>query len=174
MQAVTDRLEFLLEAVAEGDMRAFRAVYDLAAGRMLCVAMNILRDHQAAEDAVQEAMLRVWRNIARYDPTKGAPLAWMGVIARNAALDLAHRRRPMEELDAADTIDLATQAVEPPDARLGECLKRLPADQARAIVTMYTYGMSHSELAEKLGVPLGTVKSWVRRGTLLLKDCMGA
>jgi RNA polymerase sigma-70 factor (ECF subfamily) len=173
MQAVAERLDHLLDAVARGDMDAFRAVYDLAAGRMLAVAYNILRDNQAAEDAVQEAMLRVWRNVARYDRSKGAALAWMGVIARNAALDMLKRRRPVEELETIDTIELATPAVDPPDARLGECLKRLPPEQAHAIVTMYSYGLSHSELAEKLAVPLGTVKSWVRRGTMALRDCVG-
>ena len=133
---------------------------------------TILRDHQIAEDAVQEAFLRVWRNAGRYDRERGSPLAWMGVIARNAALDMVQLRRPFEELDVADTLDLAIAAVEPPDARLGQCLQRLPADQARAIVTMYIYGLSHSELAQHLAVPLGTAKSWIRRGTLSLKECM--
>jgi len=172
MTVNAESLETLLCLVADGDMIAFRSLYDVAAGRLLAIALKILRDQQAAEDAVQEAFLRVWRNAARYDPARGAPLAWMGVIARNAALDMAQARRPAEELDAADTIDCATAPVEPPDARLGQCLKRLPADQARAIVTMYTYGMSHSELAEHLSVPLGTVKSWIRRGTEALKECM--
>ncbi|MCW3848050.1 sigma-70 family RNA polymerase sigma factor [Sphingomonas sp. LB-2] len=172
MSRDSESLEALLREVANGDKRAFRRVYDLAGGRLLAITLKILRDRQTAEDATQEAFLRIWRNAARYDPARGAPLAWMGVIARNAALDMAQVRRPQEELDAADTIELATPAVEPPDARLGQCLKRLPSDQARAIVTMYTYGMSHSELAEHLSVPLGTVKSWVRRGTESLKECM--
>jgi RNA polymerase sigma-70 factor (ECF subfamily) len=169
-----DRLEALLAGVAGGDMAAFRQLYDRVAGRLLAIAMNILRDSQAAEDATQEALVRIWRNAARYDAAKGSPLAWMSVIARNAALDMAQRRRPVEELEVADTLDLATSAVEPPDARLGQCLKRLPPEQARAIVTMYTFGLSHAELAEKLMIPLGTAKSWVRRGTQNLKDCMGA
>ena len=96
----------------------------------------------------------------------------MGVIARNAALDMIDRRQSSESLDAADGPELAVAAVEPPDARLGQCLKRLPPDQARAIVTMYNEGLSHSELADRLSVPLGTAKSWVRRGTRLLRECM--
>ncbi len=172
MATVADHLESLLERVADGDMAAFRRLYDAAAGRLLAIALNILRDRQAAEDAVQEAFLKVWRKAERYDPSRGAPLAWMGVIARNAALDMVQARRPVEELEAADTIELATHMVEPPDARLGQCLARLPGDQAKAIVAMYTYGLSHSELAEHLAMPLGTVKSWVRRGTQALKECM--
>lgn len=67
---------------------------------------------------------------------------------------------------------LATDAVEPPDPKLGKCLDQLPRDQARAIVTMYSYGLSHSELSEQLELPLGTIKSWIRRGTQSLKHCM--
>ncbi len=165
-------IERLLNAVATGDMAAFRALYDLAAGRLLAIAMNILRDREAAEDAVQEAFLRIWRKAGSYEVSRGTPLAWMGIIARNAALDSVRRRRPVEELEMTDVIELAVQPVEPPDARLGQCLGRLPADQAKAIVTMYTYGLSHAELAQQLSAPLGTVKSWVRRGTQSLKECM--
>jgi RNA polymerase sigma-70 factor (ECF subfamily) len=175
MLAVTRRkegLEHLLEQVAQGDMRAFRQLYDETAGRLMAVTLNLLRDRQAAEDAVQVAYLRIWRNAARYDPPRGTPMAWMAVIARNAALDLAQRRKPMGSLETEEIVELAVDAVEPPDARLGHCLKKLPADQARAIVTMYTYGLSHSELAERLTVPLGTAKSWIRRGTQNLRECM--
>jgi RNA polymerase sigma-70 factor (ECF subfamily) len=172
MSSGTERLEALLNCVAGGDIAAFKELYDATAGKLLGIAFNILRDHQIAEDAVQEAFLRVWRNAGRYDRDRGSPLAWMGVIARNAALDMVQLRRPFEELDVADTLDRAIAAVEPPDARLGQCLQHLPADQARAIVTMYIYGLSHSELAQHLSVPLGTAKSWIRRGTLSLKECM--
>ncbi|MCW1427812.1 sigma-70 family RNA polymerase sigma factor [Novosphingobium sp. JCM 18896] len=162
----------MLRHVAAGDMAAFRAVYDHAAGRLLAITMAILRDRAGAEDAVQEAFLRIWRKAGTYQASRGAPLAWMSVIARNAALDQARSRRGTEEIEVADVPDLAVAPVEPPDARLGQCLGRLPADQARSIVAMYTYGLSHAELAELLAVPLGTAKSWVRRGTQSLKECM--
>ena len=168
----TESLENLIRRVADGDGAAFRSLYAAAAPRLLAIALRILRDQPLAEDAVQEAFLRVWRNAHRYQPSRGAPLAWMGVIARNAALDLVDRRRPAEELCAAPGIELSVEAVEPPDARLGHCLKKLPPDQARAIVTMYNEGRSHSELADRLSVPRGTAKSWVRRGTSQLKECM--
>ena len=172
MSPRADHLAALLRSVADGDKTAFRGLYDEAAGRLLAIAMRILRDRQAAEDALQEAFLRIWRNAARYEPRKGAPLAWMGVIARNAALDQLQARKPLEALDLAEAPELSVAAVEPPDARLGQCLKRLPENHAKAIVTMYTYGLSHSELAEHLSVPLGTAKSWVRRGTEALRECM--
>lgn len=172
MASGMQEMERLLSDVAGGNMVAFRALYDRAAGRLLAIATNILRDREAAEDAVQEAFLRIWRKAGSYEAARGTPLAWMGIIARNAALDSARRRRPVEELETTDVIELAVQPVEPPDARLGQCLKKLAPDQAKAIVTMYTYGLSHAELADQLAAPLGTVKSWVRRGTQNLKECM--
>lgn len=164
--------EALLRRMADGDMDAFRRLYEQTSPRLFAIATRILRDSAAAEDATQEAYLRIWRKAARFEPSRGAPLAWMGVIARNAALDLARARRQTEGLEALNTPDFAVDAVEPPDARLGHCLKRLPPDQARAIKIMYTNGMSHSELADHMAVPLGTAKSWVRRGTASLKECM--
>lgn len=170
--SMTLKIEADLARLASGEAEAFRSLYDSSASRMFAIALKLLRDPVAAEDAVQEGYLRIWRNAGRYDPARGAPLAWMGVIVRNAALDLLRARRPVEELEAADTLEFATVQVEPPDARLGHCLRKLPAEQARAVTTMYSLGMSHSELAEHLSAPLGTVKSWVRRGTENLKRCM--
>lgn len=167
-----ERLALLLQKVAHGDMAAFRQLYDETGGSVLGVTSRILRDTQTAEDAAQEAFVRIWRNAAKFDSSRGTALAWMSVVARNAALDLVPRRAAPETLEAADTIEFADVTVDPPDAKLGQCLGRLPPDQARAIVTMYTYGLSHSELAEKLGLPLGTVKSWVRRGMAKLQECM--
>jgi RNA polymerase sigma-70 factor, ECF subfamily len=164
MPSGTEYLESLLRRVAGGDLAAFRDLYDAAAGKLLAIAFNILRDHQIAEDVVQEAFLRVWRNAGRYDPARGAPLAWMGVIARNAALDMA---------------------VAPSGRRAGcrhdryrhcgggaaGCASR-PVPETPAGRSGQGDGLSHSELAEHLSVPLGTAKSWIRRGTMSLKECM--
>lgn len=168
-----DLLERLLGRVADGDVEAFAELYEQVSGRLFAITHRILRDHQAAEDALQEAMLRTWRVAGRYDRERGAPLSWLAVIARNVALDLLRVRRPSEGLTAVDTIEMADAMPDPPDAKLHRCLAMLPPDQAKAIITMYTYGLSHAELAEHLSVPLGTAKSWVRRGMETLKECMG-
>lgn len=164
--------EILLRDMAAGDERAFRQLYETQADWVYAIALRILRDTQAAEDAVQEAFVKLWRTAARFDASLGSGKTWIGIIARNAALDMGRRRQPVEELDEGTMASLATEAVEPPDPKLGKCLDQLPPDQARAIVTMYNYGLSHSELSEQLDLPLGTVKSWVRRGTQSLKQCM--
>ncbi|WP_164857114.1 RNA polymerase sigma factor [Sphingomonas crocodyli] len=159
-------------AMGAGDEGAFRRLYETQGDWVYAIALRLLRDPQAAEDAVQEAFMKLWRTAGRFDIERGTAKTWIGIIARNAALDLGRRRQPAEELDEANLASLATEAIEPPDPKLNRCLGQLPSDQARAIVTMYHYGLSHSELSEQLGLPLGTVKSWIRRGTQALKLCM--
>jgi RNA polymerase sigma-70 factor (ECF subfamily) len=164
--------EDLLRAMATGDERAFRLLYEAKADWVYAIALRILRDTQAAEDAVQEAFVKLWRTAGRFDAGLGSAKTWIGIIARNAALDIGRRCGPVEELNEGVMATLATEAVEPPDPKLGKCLDQLPRDQARAIITMYSYGLSHSELSQQLDLPLGTVKSWIRRGTQSLKHCM--
>ncbi len=159
-------------AVAEGDEAAFGAIYRANVNWVYSLTFRILRDRSLAEDAVQETFVKVWRTAHRFDPKMGSARGWIGIIARNCALDLGRRRRPVEELDRGEAALIATEAIDPPDMKLGRCLSRLPSNQAKAIITMYTYGMSHSELSEYLGIPIGTVKSWISRGTSSLKLCM--
>lgn len=165
-------LEDQLRAIAQGDRDAFRTLYDHVSPRLFAIILRILGDRGHAEDVLQEVFLRIWRRADAYDPARGTPLAWLSVIARNAALDAVAARRSDHELDLADRPELAVCPVEPPDARLGQCLKLLPAAQARAICEAYTYGLSHSELSQRMGVPVGTVKSWITRGMASLKRCM--
>jgi RNA polymerase sigma-70 factor (ECF subfamily) len=158
--------------VASGDERALCLLYDAQADWAYSVALKVLRDEQAAEDAVQEAFVKLWRSAARFDSALGSARSWIGIIVRNVALDMRRRSKPTDELDDRVMANWATEAIEPPDPKLGKCLDQLPREHARAIVTMYTYGLSHTELSEHLDLPLGTVKSWVRRGTKSLKVCM--
>lgn len=163
-------LEALIARIGQGDRRAFRYLYDRVAGRMLASARRILGDKELAEDAVQEAFVRIWRSATKFDPARGVALAWVGRIVRNAALDRLTKER---DIGRIEDVEIAVMPVEPPSARVGQCLKKLPERQGRAMVLMYVHGMTHSELAEHLGAPLGTVKSWVKRGLATLRVCMG-
>lgn len=165
-------IEDLLARVAQGDRAAFGALYQATSARLFAIVLRILGDRDTAEDVLQDVYVRVWRRSGSFDPARGAPMAWLGRIARNAALDALAARRSDDELEAADRIEFAVAAVDPPDARLGQCLKRIPADQARAICQAYVYGLSHAELARQLDAPLGTVKSWITRGMAALRKCM--
>ena len=162
--------EILLARAGGGDATAFRQLYDQASGRMLASARRILGERELAEDAVQDAFLRIWRSAAKYDPARGVALAWMGRIVRNAALDRLPKERDIARIQ---DIEIAVMPVEPPDARVSHCLKKLPGQQGRAMVLMYVHGLTHSELSAQMGAPLGTVKSWVKRGLETLRICMG-
>lgn len=163
-------LEALLALIGQGDRSAFRYLYDRVAGRMLASARRILGDRELAEDAVQDAFVRIWRSAAKFDPARGVALAWVGRIVRNAALDRLPKERDMGRIE---DIDLAVMPVEPPSARVGQCLRKLPDQQGKAMILMYVHGMTHSELAVHFGAPLGTVKSWIKRGMATLRICMG-
>ena len=115
-------LEDLLRLIGQGDRRAFRNLYDRVAGRMFASARRILGDRDLAEDAVQEAFVRIWRSASKFDPARGVALAWVGRIVRNAALDRLPKERDMGRIE---DIEIAVMPVEPPSARVGQCLRHI-------------------------------------------------
>ena len=169
----------LLRAVATHDKAALRAVYQREQTRLFGVAMAILRDRDAAADALQTAFLRVWERAGQFDPARGEAGAWLAGIVRFAALDAA-RLRGRETL--TDDPGLGDTAVEPEaferlaaaqdGARLRDCLDRLEEKHRTGIMLAFVHGLSHAQLAARLNEPLGTVKSWIRRGLLSLRECL--
>jgi RNA polymerase sigma-70 factor (ECF subfamily) len=163
----------LLAQVGTRDVSAFRRLYDLASPRLLLVARVILQDPALAEDALQDCFVKIWERAGQYDPARGAALAWMAGICRNAAIDELRRGRGGQQAGA-----LAEQADEtgPPPVermRLARCLSTLPPDQASVLVSIYHHGLTHTELAKTLNLPLGTVKSRVRRALSTMRERMG-
>jgi RNA polymerase sigma-70 factor (ECF subfamily) len=155
-------------------MAAFRTLYDTAGPKLLGIARRILRRPELAEEALQEGFLRIWRNAARFDRARGSGLTWMAVIVRRVALDRIPATRQEDPIDE----ELAERlGIEPsdigPEPRLRPCLGTLEESHRRAVILAFVYGMSHSELARALKAPLGTAKSWVRRGLTQLRDCLG-
>jgi len=169
----------LLIAVANRDRAALREVYLREQTRLYGIAKAILRDRDAAADALQTAFLRVWERAAQFDPARGEAGAWLAGIVRFAALDAA-RLRGREVL--TDDPELGDTAVEPEafdrlaeaqdGARLRDCLARLEEKHRTGIVLAFVHGLSHAQLAARLNEPLGTVKSWIRRGLLSLRECL--
>lgn len=172
-------LSGLLVSVASGDRNALRAVYVRESTRLFGVAMAILRDRDAAADTVQTAFLRVWERAGQFDPARGEARSWLGGIVRFAALDAA-RARGREVL--TDDPELGDTAVEPEafsqlaaaqeGVRLHECLAKLDGKHREGIVLAFVHGLSHAQLAARLNEPLGTIKSWIRRGLLSLRECL--
>ena len=169
----------LLAAVAGGDRGALRAVYERQSVRLFGIANAILRDRDAAADAVQDAFLRISGRAGQFDPARGPAEAWLAAITRNAALDLARRRgREMPTDDPAlGDIPVQPEALEQVAAtaqgrRLRDCLLALEEKNRRGILLAFVHGLSHAQVAARLELPLGTVKSWIRRGLAQLKECL--
>jgi RNA polymerase sigma-70 factor (ECF subfamily) len=162
---------------AAGERTALKVVYDIEAQRMVGVARRMLRRQDLAEEAVQDAFMRVWRSARTFDPQKGAARSWLYAILRNCALTiLRDESRFTADEDAAEEAAPMTESALarlPETSALRRCLERLDAQRRSVVVLAYVHGLSHGELAGKLGVPLGTVKSWVRRSLISLQECMG-
>ena len=168
----------LLWRVAAGDRLAFRRLYDQQSPRLYAVAMRITRQSALASDAVHDAFLQVWRNAARFDAARGNAEAWLLSLVRYRALDIARRRvrevsdEDMPEVEDNDPSPLE-QLVSSRDATaLYRCLGTLEEDRRKLVVLAFVDGLSHSELAERMATPLGTVKSWIRRSLMSLRSCL--
>src|SRR5690349_5501049 len=182
-----DPLEGLLAAVARGDRSAFAELYAATSAQLLALLLRMLQRRDWAEEALQDCYVRIWQKSDGYSPERGAPMAWLATIARYRALDLLRARRPeftesSFDADKPSPLEAPDQGPGPEDGaveregigRLENCLKGLLEEQRRSVLLAYYEGYTHSELARRLKAPLGTVKSWVRRGLLQLRDCMGA
>ncbi len=174
----TVALRDLLQQVAAGDRAAFKALYEAQSPRLYSVALRITRHTAQAADAVHDAFLQVWRNAARFDIARGNPEAWLLSLARYRALDIA-RRRGREVPDD----DLPERADEGPDplarleasrdaAALHRCLQGLDPERRRLVALAFVEGLTHVEVAERAAMPLGTVKSWIRRSLQTLRACL--
>ena len=177
----TPSLESLLATTAAGDRAAFAELYRLTHRRLYAIALALTRQPEAAEDILQETYLAIWRTAGQYQARRAPALVWLMAIVRHRAIEfLRQRRRRLLETWAEplteDALQMADpQALQPTDpiARaIHECLQRLPPKQARLIGLAFFYGFSHEELAAQRQMPLGTIKSWVRRGLLQLKECL--
>ncbi|MCR0984352.1 sigma-70 family RNA polymerase sigma factor [Roseomonas populi] len=169
----------LIRAVAAGETGALRRLYDAQGSRLFGIALAILRDRDAAADALHDAVLKVAARAAQFDPARGEGAAWLGAIARNVALDLA-RARGRETLSDDPALGDAAVAPEALDrlaaaqqhGRLRDCLASLEARNRESILLAFVHGLSHAQIAARLELPLGTVKAWIRRGLLRLKGCL--
>jgi RNA polymerase sigma-70 factor (ECF subfamily) len=157
-------LPALLAATGAGDRRAFQALYAATSRRLFSIALTMLRRRDLAEDVLQEAYVRIWTQARQFDPERGPALAWLSRIVRNLAIDQIRRERGAHD-DIAEHAD-SLCAPSPPladRADLHRGLARLRADQRNILRLAFVQGYTHEELVERLGVPLGTAKSRVRR-----------
>jgi RNA polymerase sigma factor (sigma-70 family) len=169
-----------LRRCADGERAALRAIYDAEAPRMLGVAMRLLRRRALSEEAVHDAFMQVWQRAATFDPARGEARTWLYTILRHRALNILRTETRTELVDDFEPMGLASEdedaeslVLRLSDAgALKRCLEGLEPVRREAILLAYVQGLTHGELAGRLNVPLGTMKSWIRRSLLQLRECM--
>ena len=189
----SEALAELLSRVALGDRQAFAALYRDTSAHLFGVILRIHPHRAQAEDLLQDVFISVWRAAQGFDALRSQPLTWLTSIARNRAIDSLRRRKSeiatvsthVPGDDGEDEVDLTAHlAGDGPDPlqsleqaaqarEVTQCLQQLSAEQQQCVALAFYQGLSHAEVAEHLLQPLGTVKSWVRRALLALKDCLG-
>jgi RNA polymerase sigma factor (sigma-70 family) len=167
--------------IARGDRAALRLVYHSTSAKLFGVLIRILGNRSEAEDVLQDVYLTVWRKAAGFEVARASPITWLVAIARNQAIDRLRSgsfTRRVEPIEAAgevvDPTPLADQSLETLQerGRLEDCLSELDVQQAVAIRSAFMDGFTYEELATRARVPLGTMKSWIRRGLLKLRKCL--
>jgi RNA polymerase sigma-70 factor (ECF subfamily) len=171
----------LLRRTAAGDRIAYAALYRATSAKLYGLVSRILPSGEASE-ALQEAYVKIWERAADFDSAKGSPLAWMATVARNKALDVARRARPVSFEDMGEGFEpvadtehpLASRDRSESYARLMGCLQGLAPERREMIMLAYYRGASREAIAKKYDAPVGSVKTWLRRSLADLRDCMSS
>lgn len=176
-----DKLQDAMARLANGERAALEEVYRATKVKLFGICLRILGDRKEAEDALQEVYVNLWQRADRYDPSRASPISWLATFARNRAVDRLRRgkvRQGAVELDEAASLadssplaeDLLIDAER--SERIHGCIQELDDNQRSNIRSAFFNGATYAELADKAEVPLGTMKSWIRRGLQKLKACL--
>src|SRR5882672_8130951 len=168
----------LVTAIRSGDQGAMAALYDRFSSIVYAVALRVLQDTGAAEDVLQDIFMQLWRNPGAFDSSRGNMAAWLAVIARNRAIDALRKRRPQDDIEDVIVSVETDLASETDRSRVMEkvrgALQAMPSPQRFALEMAYFEGLTHVEIAEKTGEPLGTVKTRIRTGLISLRKILAA
>jgi RNA polymerase sigma-70 factor, ECF subfamily len=168
----------LLDAVAEGSQDAMAAVFDRYSRIVYCIALRVLREPGLAEDVMQEVLLQVWKRPRSFVAQRGNLAAWISVVTRNRAIDVLRKRSPLDPLDDLPLPDPRDMTLVSEQGwlidKVRTALNALPAEQQGPLELAYFEGLSHTEIAEKTGSPLGTVKTRIRAGLMTIRKAMNA
>lgn len=174
-----DEIDGLIAKVALRDREAFRRLYHATSAKLFGVCLRILKNGAEAEDALQEIYVKVWKKAPTYATDRYSPISWLVAIARNHAIDRIRSRKP-ETVDIDDAIDISDGSPDPEQVaisssegrRIDGCLDELEDARSDAVRGAYLDGYSYQELAERHKVPLNTMRTWLRRSLLKLKECL--
>jgi RNA polymerase sigma-70 factor, ECF subfamily len=169
-----------LQQTARGDRAAFRLVYEATSLKLYGIVVRILGRRDLADEVLQEVYIRVWQRAGDFDTASGSPITWLAAIARNLALDEARRKTPRSIEDFPEVLQLPSD--DDPSAtiernedlrRLQGCLEGLAPEKKELVLLVYYYGMTREEISSRIGRPVATVKTWLRRSLAQLRDCLG-
>ncbi|WP_338720804.1 sigma-70 family RNA polymerase sigma factor [Devosia sp. XK-2] len=180
-QSGTAEIADLIARCALRDRLAFRALYQRTSAKLFGVVLRILKNRAEAEEAIQEVYIKIWQRSDRYVDGQYSPISWLVAIARNHALDMVRARRPagdgldaaMEIADTGPSPERLAQSSED-GQRIETCLATLEPDRAEAVRGAYLDGYSYDELAQRFSVPLNTMRTWLRRSLIKLRECLTA
>ncbi|MBV8745636.1 MAG: sigma-70 family RNA polymerase sigma factor [Xanthobacteraceae bacterium] len=172
----------LLAAVAKRDESAFEKLYAATSTKLYGVVLRILRRPELADEVMQETYLKIWNSAAQFDASIASPITWMVAIARNRAIDLARGKADLSVEDMPDVHELPADLPDPLAARergedvkrLLDCLGRLEAEQRQLVLLAYYDGLSREQLAVRFKRPVNTIKTWLRRSLLAVRECLGS
>ncbi|MGB6537897.1 MAG: sigma-70 family RNA polymerase sigma factor [Xanthobacteraceae bacterium] len=173
-------LVWLLAAIAKGDADAFERLYGASRAKLYGVLVRILGTPESADKVMQETYVKIWNAAGKFDPTIASPTTWMVAIARNRAIDIVRQKGGLSIEEAPEAIGTTTP---PPLARremseelkrLLSCLGKLDPEKQRIVLLAYYSGWSREQLAQKLDIPINTIKTWLRRSLLEIRGCMGS
>jgi RNA polymerase sigma-70 factor (ECF subfamily) len=178
--ATPAELVWLIAAAAKRDEAAFERLYVATRAKLFGVVLRILHRQDLAEEVVQEAYVRIWNNAAQFDPAMSSPITWMASIARNRAIDVVRKRSEASIEDEPAAMDVASESPDPLARRemteelnrLLECIGRLEADRQKLVLLAYYNGWSREQLAAKFETPVNTVKTWLRRSLMEIRECL--
>ncbi|HKL64820.1 MAG TPA: sigma-70 family RNA polymerase sigma factor [Roseovarius sp.] len=177
--ATRDDIERYILRAAQGDRAAFKSLYDATSAKLLGVALRVLNDRAEAEDVLQDIYVKVWHNAARYNVNGLSPMTWLITIARNSAVDRLRKRHRSGTTEALDERIAdggagpeAQAAAASERRRLDACMAELTVDRAEAVRRAYLDGETYADLAARFEVPLNTMRTWLRRSLLKLRECL--
>ena len=174
-------LVWLLAAVAKGDAAAFERLYDATRAKLYGVLLRILGRPEMADEVMQETYLKVWNMADQFDPTVASPITWMVAIARNRAIDIVRKKGEVSIEEEPEALEVAAETPAPLARRemteelkrLLSCLGKLDPEKQRIVLLAYYSGWSREQLAKKLDIPVNTIKTWLRRSLIEIRECHG-
>ncbi len=171
-----------LAGVGQGDRSAFELLYAATRAKLYGVVLRILKRHDLADEVIQETYLKIWGSAGSFDPAIASPITWMVTIARNRAIDLVRKRGEASIEEEPQAMDIAAEIPNPLAARelsedlkrLMDCVGRLETDRKEMVLLAYYNGLSREQLASKFKKPVNTIKTWLRRSLIEIRECLGS